>query len=155
MLVTRTPAKKAVAAKKAAPKAEEVKQPKQKSLYRIGNLTRDPELRFTATGKAVCNVGLAYNPYNRETKEQKEPIFYNLVIWEGLGEHVAQSLTKGMRVVVCGRPQINKWEGEDGEIRTSKEIVVDGIGPDLRFAVISPEAIERTEGGEGYYEEPF
>lgn len=157
------PAKKVVA-KKAAPakKAASTNRPIGKDFIgRVGNLGGDPELRFTGNGMSVCTVSLAYTPYNPETKSQGETIWYRLIGFETMANQMAELLTSGMRVTVVGRPQINEWLDENGETRQTKEILVDGIGPDIRFAHVNVVRNERRGPREGTQpgmyddEEPF
>lgn len=103
---------------------------------RIGNLTADPELRFSPSGTAVCNVNLAVNTPKEAGNwhGEMDTTFYGLVSFGSVAENVAQSLQKGDRVVVTGEGRIRYWETDDGDIRSKKEILVQGIGPDLRFA---------------------
>lgn len=100
---------------------------------KIGNLTGDPELRFTPTGKPVCNFSIAVTPYNAETKERGATEYYRVVLWDSLAENAAESLQKGTRVIVQGRPELRHWTGDDGKQHTDKVISGYGIGPDLRW----------------------
>ena len=104
----------------------------------IGNLTADPELRFTPSGAAVANFTVASTPrtFDRQTQEWKdgEAMFISCAAWRGLAENVAESLTKGARVIVTGRLRSRSYEGREGERRTVFEIEVDEIGPSLRYA---------------------
>jgi single-strand DNA-binding protein len=111
-----------------------------------GNITRDPELRFTPTGQAICNFGVAVNRrwQNRQTNEWEESTsFFDVVAWGSLGENVAQSLTRGSRVLVSGRLDQRSWETQDGERRSKVEIVADEVAPSLRFATAKVEKNER------------
>jgi single-strand DNA-binding protein len=104
----------------------------------IGNLTADPELRFTPSGAAVANFSVASTPraFDRQTGARKDgdPLFLNCSCWRQLAENVAESLTKGMRVVVSGRLRSRSYETRDGEKRTVFEVEIDEIGPSLRYA---------------------
>ena len=114
------------------------------SVTLVGNVTRDPELRFTNTGQANVTFGLAVNRrwQNRQTQEWEEATsFFDVVCWRDLAENVALSLSKGMRVVVTGRIEQRSWETDDGEHRSKVEIVADEIGPSLRFATAD---VQRT-----------
>jgi len=117
------------------------------SVTLVGNLTRDPDLRFTPSGQAVANVGLAVNRrwQNRQTQEWEEQTsFFDLVIWQDLGSHAAESLTKGCRVVVVGRLDQRSWEDKEGGGNRSKvEIVVDEIAPSLRWATVEVHKVDR------------
>lgn len=104
----------------------------------IGNLTADPELRYTQNGKAVANFTIASTPrtFDRQNNEWKdgEALFLRSSAWGELGEHVAGSLTKGSRVIVQGRLKQRSYDDRDGNKRTSIELEVDEIGPSLRYA---------------------
>lgn len=118
----------------------------------IGNITRDPELRFTNTGQAKAGFGLAVTRkwQNRATQEWEEATsFFNVVCWGSLGDNVAESLTKGARVVVTGRLEQRSWEAEGGEKKSIVEIVADDVAPSLRWATAKVEKTERREPGQG------
>jgi single-strand DNA-binding protein len=119
----------------------------------VGNLTRDPEIRYTREGQATCTIGVAANRrwQNRETNEWEESTsFFDVVAWRDLAENVALSLTKGMRVIVTGRLEQRSWETEDGDRRFKIEIVADEVGPALRFATVDVHRVVRpTAEGEG------
>ncbi|MBU6215333.1 MAG: single-stranded DNA-binding protein [Acidobacteria bacterium] len=118
----------------------------------IGNLTRDPELRFIPSGAAVANFGLAVNRRwrNAQTNEWDEEVaFFDIVCWRDLAENVTESLTKGNRVMVSGRLQVRSWETDNGEKRSKVEILADEIGPSLRWATAQVTRTERREGGGG------
>jgi single-strand DNA-binding protein len=103
----------------------------------IGNLTRDPELRFTPTGQATAGFGLAVNRrwQNRQTQEWEEATsFFDVVCWGQLAENAAQSLSKGSRVIVSGRLDQRSWETAERERRSKVEITADEIAPSLRWA---------------------
>jgi single-strand DNA-binding protein len=111
-----------------------------------GNLTRDPEIRYTRDGQATTTLGVAVNRrwQQRESKEWEESTsFFDVVCWRELAENVALSLTKGMRVVVTGRLEQRSWENEDGDRRVKVEIVAEEIGPSLRFATADVQKVER------------
>lgn len=114
----------------------------------IGNLTADPELRFTQNGVAVANFTIASTPrtFDRASNEWKdgEPLFLRASVWREFAEHVAGSLTKGARVIATGRLRQRSYETKEGEKRTSIELEVDEIGPSLRYATAS---ITRAAGG--------
>ncbi|MEW2507629.1 single-stranded DNA-binding protein [Amycolatopsis sp. NPDC047767] len=105
----------------------------------VGNLTSDPELRFTTSGLAVTNLTVAQTPrvLDRTSGEWKdgETSFWRCNIWRKPGENAANSLNRGQRVIVQGRLRQRSWETRDGEKRTSMEIDVDEIGPSLKYAV--------------------
>ena len=104
----------------------------------IGNLTADPELRFTPSGSAVANFTVASTPrtFDRQANDWKdgEALFLRCSIWREAAENVAESLTKGMRVIISGRLKSRSYETKDGEKRTVIELEVDEIGPSLRYA---------------------
>jgi single-strand DNA-binding protein len=116
----------------------------------IGNITRDPELRFTPSGAAVANFGLAVNRRwrNQQTNEWEEQVsFFDIVCWRELAENVSESLTKGSRIMVSGRLDQRSWETENGDKRSKVEVVADEIGPSLRWATAQVSRNERREGG--------
>ena len=117
----------------------------------VGNLTRDPEIRYTRDGQATTNLGIAANRrwQNRETNEWEESTsFFDVVCWRELAENVALSLTKGARVVVSGRLEQRSWETDEGERRAKVEIVADDIGASLRFATVEIQKVERHNASE-------
>ncbi|MEA2704982.1 MAG: single-strand DNA-binding protein [Actinomycetota bacterium] len=121
----------------------------------VGNITRDPELRFTPTGQPTATFGLAVNRVwnDRQTNEKKEAVsFFDIVCWREMAENVAESLTKGARVVVTGRLEQRSWDGQDGERRSKIEVVADEIGPSLRWATVEVRKNDRrgpADGGGG------
>lgn len=119
----------------------------------VGNLTDDPELRFTAQGAAVANFSVAVNRRVRdpETNEWKDgdASFFRVNVWRQLAENVAESLTRGTRVVVTGFLKQRSWETPEGERRTVVEIEADEIGPSLRWATAKVERIPRGGGAQG------
>jgi single-strand DNA-binding protein len=145
----------------------------------VGNLTRDPELRFTPTGQATATFGVAVNRrwQNRQTNEWEEATsFFDVVCWRELAENAAQSLTKGTRVLVSGRLDQRSWETAEHERRSKIEITADEVAPSLRYATVQITRNERRSpdgapapsnaasrsvqnqppAGETYYdEEPF
>ncbi|MEU7677922.1 single-stranded DNA-binding protein [Micromonospora taraxaci] len=116
----------------------------------IGNLTADPELRFTTGGHAVAKFSVASTPrmFDKQSQEWKdgEALFLNCSIWRDVAEHVAESLTRGARVVVVGRLRQRSYE-KDGQKRTVIELEVDEIGPSLRYATAKVDKAARTGGG--------
>jgi single-strand DNA-binding protein len=113
----------------------------------VGNITREPELRFTPSGQATTSFGLAANRrwQNRQTNEWEEATsFFDVVCWRELAENVAESLEKGARVVVMGRLEQRTWETQEGDKRSKVEIVADEIGPSLRWATAQVQKAERT-----------
>ncbi len=114
----------------------------------VGNLTRDPELRFTAGGKGVASFGVAVGRRFQQNGEwQEKTSFFNVTAWDTLGENVAASLTKGTRVLVTGRLEQREYETKEGEKRNVVEIVADEVGPSLRWARAEVERISRDGGG--------
>jgi single-strand DNA-binding protein len=100
----------------------------------VGNVTRDPELRFTPGGAAVANFGLAWN---RKGQNDEEIVsFFDITCWRGLAENVAESITKGSRVVVYGRLDQSSWEDKEGNRRSKVEIVADDVAPSLMWATV-------------------
>jgi single-strand DNA-binding protein len=126
----------------------------------IGNLTNDPELRFTPSGSAVANFTIASTPrtFDRASSEWKdgETLFLRASVWREAAENVAESLTKGMRVIVSGRLKSRSYETKEGEKRTVIELEVDEIGPSLRYANAKLTRTRRSiqggqsAGGSGY-----
>lgn len=111
----------------------------------VGNLTRDPELRFTQGGKGIASFGLAVNRRYQVNGEWQEKVsFFNVVAWDQLGENAAASLTKGTRIIVNGRLEQRDYETQQGEKRTVVEVVADEIGPSLRWARADVERTQRT-----------
>ena len=118
----------------------------------VGNITRDPELRFTNTGQPRATFGLAVNRrwQNRQTSEWEEATsFFNVVAWREMAENAGESLTKGSRVIVTGRLEQRSWETPDGEKRSVVEVVADEIGPSLRWATAQVVRNERRPGEGG------
>ena len=119
----------------------------------VGNLTADPELRFTPAGAAVANFTVASTPrtFDRQTNEWKdgEALFLRCSIWREAAENVAESLTRGARVVVTGRLKQRSFETKEGEKRTVMELEVDEIGPSLRYATAKVNKASRGGGGSG------
>jgi len=120
----------------------------------VGNITDDPELRFTPSGAAVANFTVASTPrtMNRQTNEWEdgEALFLRCSIWRQAAENVAESLQKGARVIVQGRLKARTWETREGEKRTSFEVDVDEIGPSLKWATAKVTRAQRSGGGGGY-----
>jgi single-strand DNA-binding protein len=119
----------------------------------IGNLTADPELRFTPSGAAVANFTVASTPrtFDRQTNEWKdgEALFLRCNIWREAAENVAESLTRGARVIASGRLKQRSFETREGEKRTVVELEVDEIGPSLRYATAKVNKASRSGGGGG------
>jgi single-strand DNA-binding protein len=116
----------------------------------IGNLTDDPELRFTPNGAAVANFRLAVTPRVREGDSWKdgETSFFRINVWRQQAENAAESLTKGTRAIVIGRLRMRSWETDAGEKRTVVEVEADEVAPSLRFATAKVErASSKAAGG--------
>jgi single-strand DNA-binding protein len=119
----------------------------------IGNLTSDPELRFTPSGAAVANFTIASTPrtLDRQTQEWKdgEALFLRCSCWRETAEHVAESLVRGSRVMAQGRLKQRSFETKEGEKRTVVELEVDEIGPSLRYATAAVSRAARSDGASG------
>lgn len=121
----------------------------------VGNLTEDPELRFTPNGAAVCKFTVAFTPRTRVGEEWKdgEPTFLPCTAWRQLAENVAESLSKGARVVVVGRLRTERWETDGrgtapaGEKRSRIVLDVDAVGPELLYATATVKKMTRSNGG--------
>jgi single-strand DNA-binding protein len=115
----------------------------------VGNITDDPELRFTPSGAAVANFTVAVNRRykNQEGQwEDKLDGFFRCNCWRDMAENVAESLQKGSRVVVVGRLQQRSWDDQDGNKRSAFEVQVDEVGPSLRWATASIQKSQRSGG---------
>ena len=122
------------------------------SVTLVGNITRDPELRFTPSGQATASFGLAVNRrwQNRQTNDWEEATsFFNVVCWREKAENASESLAKGSRVIVTGRLEQRSWETQEGDKRSIIEVVADEIGPSLRWATAEVKKTERRspDGG--------
>ena len=119
----------------------------------IGNLTDDPELRFTPSGAAVAKFRVASTPrtLDRASGEWRdgEPLFLSCTVWRQAAENVAESLQRGARVIVSGRLRQRSYETREGEKRTVIELEVDEIGPSLRYATAKVQKMARSGGGGG------
>jgi single-strand DNA-binding protein len=118
----------------------------------VGNVTRDPELRFTPSGQAVATFGLAVNRrwQNRQSNEWEEQTsFFDVKCWAQMAENVGESLHRGARVVVSGRLEQRSWETEQGDKRSKVEVVADEIAPSLRWATVEITKNERSQPGQG------
>lgn len=115
----------------------------------VGNLTGEPELRFTPSGAAVANFTIASTPrtFDKQTNEWRdgEPLFMRCTVWREAAENVAESLTKGQRVIAQGRLVARSYETKEGERRTTTQLEVDEIGPSLRFATAQ---VQRAQSGD-------
>ena len=123
------------------------------SVTLVGNVTREPELRYTAAGQAMAKFGLAVNRrwQNRQTNAWEESTsFFDVVAWREMAENVGESITKGTRVVVTGRMEQRSYENQAGEKRSAVELVADEIGPSLRWATAKVVRNERRSDGDGF-----
>ena len=121
----------------------------------VGNLTGDPELRFLPNGTGMAKFTVASTPrvFDRTKNEYRdgEPLFLTCTVWRDLAEHVAESLTKGTRVVVVGRLRLSRWvDKETGEKRSAYGLDVDEVGPSLRFAQAKVTKTTRSRAGDGF-----
>jgi single-strand DNA-binding protein len=120
----------------------------------IGNITGDPELRFTPSGAAVANFTVASTPraFDRQSNEWKdgETLFMRCSVWRDAAENVAESLQRGTRVIVSGRLKSRSYETKEGEKRTVIEMEVDEVGPSLRYATAKVNKTQRGGGGGGF-----
>jgi single-strand DNA-binding protein len=116
----------------------------------VGNLTKDPELRYTTGGRGVASFGLAVNRRYMVNNEWQEQVsFFNVVAWADLGENAAASLHKGNRVVVTGRLEQRSYDTREGEKRNVTEVIADDLGPSLRWAQAQVERISRDSADGG------
>lgn len=117
----------------------------------VGNVAADPEIKFLASGAAVCNFSLASTPRVKDgdTWSDGETMWVRCAAWRELAENVSESLTKGTRVIVQGRLKVRSYEA-NGEKRTSIEMDVDAVGPELRFASAKVVKVQRSSGGGGF-----
>ncbi|MDT7696786.1 MAG: single-strand DNA-binding protein [Pseudonocardiales bacterium] len=120
----------------------------------VGNLTADPELRFTPSGAAVANFTVASTPrqFDKQSGEWKdgEALFMRCNIWRQAAENVAETLTRGSRVIVSGRLKQRSYETREGEKRTVVELEVEEVGPSLRYATAKVNKVSRGSGGGGF-----
>jgi single-strand DNA-binding protein len=116
----------------------------------VGTLGKDPELRYTTGGRGVASFSVATNRrYKKkdETEWTEQTTWFNVVAWADLGEHCAESLAKGNRVMISGRLETREYEGKDGTKRYFTEIIADNIGAELRFATCKIDRIKREGAG--------
>ena len=114
----------------------------------VGNLTRDPELRFTTGGRGVASFGLAVSRrYQQNGEWQEQTSYFNIVAWGQMGENAAATLSKGTRVVVTGRLEQREYTTREGDKRTAIDVIADELGPSLRWATAQVERTARKEGG--------
>jgi single-strand DNA-binding protein len=114
----------------------------------VGTITRDLELRHTPNGAAVVDIGIAQNKSVRQPDgtwtRDGDPMYFECTVWRDMAEHANATLGKGMRVIVTGKLDYQTWENNDGEVRNKIKVLVDEIGPSLRWATAN---VERTSGG--------
>lgn len=116
----------------------------------VGNLTRDPELRFTTGGRGTANFGIAVSRrYQVNNEWQEQTSFFNIVAWGTLAENAAATLNKGHRVIVTGRLEQRSYDDKEGQKKSIVEIIADEIGPSLRWARAEIEKIARDGGTSG------
>ena len=115
----------------------------------VGNVTRDPELRYTANGNALCKLGIAVNTRRKDGDEwvDGDPQFYDVTVWGEMGENIAESVTKGTRVIVAGKLQYRTWETDNGDKRSAVDIVAEEVAPSLRWATAEVTRVEKKSGG--------
>ncbi len=118
-----------------------------------GNLCDIPELRVTPAGVALCKFAVASTPrvFDKASGQYKDgdPLFMTCTAWRDLAEHVAESLTKGARVIVTGRLKLSRWDTPEGEKRSAYGLDVDEVGPSLRFATATVKKLARSGAGPG------
>ena len=120
------------------------------SITLVGNLTRDPEIRFTATGRAVASFGIAVGRrYQVNGEWQEQTSYFNITAWGQLGENAAATLAKGTRVVVTGRLEQREYTSREGEKRTAIDVIADELGPSLRWATAEVKRTPKTDGQSG------
>lgn len=115
----------------------------------VGNLTADPELRFTASGKVVATITVAESQRVKDgdTWKDGDTTYWRCTAWDGLAEHIGDSLAKGQRVIVTGRVASRTYETREGEKRTVYEITADAVGPDLKWATARVTRASKGGGG--------
>ena len=120
------------------------------SITLVGNLTRDPELRFTGTGRGVASFGIAVGRrYQVNGEWQEQTSYFNITAWGQLGENASATLSKGMRCVVSGRLEQREYNNREGEKRSAIEVVADEIGPSLKWATAQVERNPRDANAQG------
>lgn len=124
----------------------------------VGNVTRDPELKFTGSGLAMCTFGVAVNARKRLDSGEwvdGDPSFFDVVCWRNLAENCAESLTKGVNVIVTGKLRQRSWEADDGTKRSKVEVNADHVGPSLNWATAEVTRSEVKPAPQAAIEEPF
>lgn len=130
------------------------------TLTGVCRLTADPELRFSTSGVAVCTMHLAFNARSKNPQtgewEDGDTFFVKAVGFKDLAEHVAESLTRGTEIIITGRMKTESWEAKDGGgKRTAPSLLVDSVGPSLRYATAKVDKAKRSTGTPGTDEPPF
>ena len=124
------------------------------SITVIGNLTDNPDLRYTPAGAALVKFTVASTPrtLDRESGQWKDgdPLFLTCTAWRELAENIAESLSRGTRVVVSGRLRLSRWKNDEGENRSAYGLEVDEVGPSLKFARAKVTKVTRTRAGDGF-----
>jgi len=124
------------------------------SITVIGNLTDNPDLRYTPAGAALVKFTVASTPrtLDRESGQWKDgdPLFLTCTAWRDLAENIAESLSRGTRVVVSGRLRLSRWKNDEGEKRSAYGLEVDEVGPSLKFARAKVTKVTRTRAGDGF-----
>lgn len=116
----------------------------------VGNLTQEPELRYTQSGTPLCSGGIASNRrYQVNGQWEEQTSYFNFTAWRELAENIAASFNKGTRVVATGRMEQKNWTDKDGNNRTSFDFIIDEIGPSLRWATAQITKTERNGAGSG------
>lgn len=124
----------------------------ENSITIVGNMTRDPEIRYTPSGQANARLGVAVSRrwMNKKTNDWEERTsFFNVIAWGDMAENISDTLAKGTRIIVNGRLEQRSWETDQGEKKSVVEIVADEIGPSLRWATAEVKRSERRGGGGG------
>jgi single-strand DNA-binding protein len=126
------------------------------SITVVAHMTRDPEVRFTPSGKPVCSFGVAVSSRRKQGDEWVDgpTSFYNVSAWDALAQNVADSLAKGTRVVVTGRLSVREFEDREGAKRTSVEITADDVGASMRWATLAVEKADRAKTDESRASDP-
>jgi len=144
------------------PVAEDAAEPTlPNKVTKVGNLTRSPELQFGKTGTAYarCSIAVNHPKIPGDWAGEQVTDFYDVTAFGSLGEHIAETLDKGDRVVVTGRPEVREWTDKEGVVQTSKGILADAVGVELRFATATVNRIKRgapvSASTSEYEEEPF
>lgn len=121
----------------------------------IGNVTREPELKFLPSGVSLCEFGIAVNTRKKDGDRwvDGDPEFYDITCWRELAENVAESIPKGTRVVIVGKLNFRTWENDSGEKRSKVSINADEVSPSLRWATAQVSRNERSQGDGGYQRE--